>query len=101
MSPRDAWILLAVLSCSGAAAQDVAPPPAPASPPPCKLLRLSELDLVTQPNGLISVPASIDDHTVFLEVDTGDIRSIVTSTVADSLHLDRDRRGMTFSLLGA
>lgn len=95
---------LLLAASAGAAAQDAAPA---ASPPPatspaasCQLLRATELDLVTQSNGLISVPATIDDHTVLLEVDTGDIRSIVTSVVADSLNLERDRSRQSFELLG-
>jgi predicted aspartyl protease len=99
MSPRHAgvWLLSAMLSCEGAAAQDA--PPAPPAPV-CKLLRAAELDLVTEPNGLIAVPTLIDDHAVMLGVDTGDIHSILSSTVADTLHLDRAATGYTQELLG-
>jgi predicted aspartyl protease len=96
--------IFALLAMSGAAPADApmaASPPA-ATPPAnaCKLMRITELDLTTFPGGSIGVPAMVDDRPIMLVVDTGDIHTVVSSIVADDLHLTRDLSAQTQVLLG-
>lgn len=55
-----ALAFLAALSASDARAADQ-----------CRLVRMAELDMVTLPDGRITVPATIDGHAVRLLLDTG------------------------------
>ena len=74
---------------------------AKADPPdPCKQVRITEVDLVTQPDGLVAVPAAIDDHPIMLAVDTGAIHTVISSRIADDLKLSRDMSSDIYEVVG-
>jgi len=80
------------------------PPSIPGvAPPPeaCRLLRVAEMDLTTQTNGEVTVPARIDGQPGQMLVDTGAIMSVI----ADTLAIKQRLRGMKltegrFELMG-
>ncbi|HEY2070923.1 MAG TPA: aspartyl protease family protein [Rhizomicrobium sp.] len=85
--------LLAALASDSTLAADVIPGT-------CGLTRLINLEMRTDPDGLIAIPAAIDDMPILLTVDTGAIHSAISARVADQLHLVRDRSSVTYTLPG-
>jgi predicted aspartyl protease len=69
-------------------------------PDPCKQTRITEVDLVTQPDGLVAVPAQIDDLPILLAVDTGAIHTVISSRIADDLKLPRDMSNDVYETVG-
>src|SRR5450432_2602708 len=55
--------------------------------PACKLLQLTSLELTTEPDGLVSVPATIDGLNGLMAVDTGGINSVIGQSVVNRLGL--------------
>jgi predicted aspartyl protease len=81
MTPRDVMIAaLAVLSVFGAARADDAP-----KPQACAMTPLASLDAVTNPAGMILVPATIDGHTGGMLVDTGGLAGVIGWGTASQL----------------
>jgi predicted aspartyl protease len=76
--------------------------PPPASPPAqsCTLGQIASLDMSMEPGGNVDVPVLINDRPVRLTVDTGALISIISSSVADELQLERKRLPGEFMLLG-
>jgi predicted aspartyl protease len=70
------------------------------APDLCKQVRITEVDLVTQPDGLVAVPAEIDDKPILLAVDTGAIHTVISSRVADDLKLPRDMSNDVYETVG-
>ena len=71
--------LPALAQTGGAAAQT---PPAS-----CNLNEISSLDMSTDPDGRITIPAAVNGHPVRFLVDTGDVFATLSSSVVEELHL--------------
>jgi predicted aspartyl protease len=94
--------VLAILALSRTVLADAPPAaaPPPTAAPACNLVRITTLDMTTFPGGSIAVPAMVDDRPIMLEIDTGDIHTIISNTVADDLHLSRDISASTYEMVG-
>jgi predicted aspartyl protease len=68
--------------------------------PSCVLQELSSLDMSTDPDGRIAVPASVNGRPVRLIVDTGDIYATLASDIADELKLERRSAPTRMILVG-
>lgn len=70
-------------------------------PPQCRLLRVAEMDLATQTNGTVTVPAKFEGQPGQMLIDTGGIVSAIADTLAIKLRLPgRDLQGGRFELMG-
>lgn len=92
--------LIVSFALFGAAAS--ADPNAPANPPDqgCALKQIASLDMSMEPGGNVDVPVQINGRPVRLTVDTGALISVISSSVADELQLERKRLPGQFTLLG-
>ncbi len=78
---------------------DAAPAGKPAGP--CRLGRLTEMELSTQVNGTVTVPVTIDGQPGQMLVDTGAVTSAIADTLAIKLRLPGQQfRGELFELMG-
>jgi predicted aspartyl protease len=67
---------------------------------PCVIRQLASLDLATEPDGEVAVPATIDGHEGLIEVDTGGAQSILGATFANKLQLALGYGNNWFMLYG-
>ncbi|HXC55190.1 MAG TPA: pepsin/retropepsin-like aspartic protease family protein [Rhizomicrobium sp.] len=83
---RQAFAAIAfALSAQAALAEGPAQPP----PAPCQLPRIASLDMQTEPNGLVTVPVTVAGRAGRWLVDTGNVTSMISDTVATQLNLSR------------
>jgi predicted aspartyl protease len=78
--------------------------PAPAAegkPVQCRLLRMAEMELTTQINGTVTVPATFENEPGQMLVDTGAVMSGIVDTLAIKLRLNgHEITGARFELMG-
>jgi predicted aspartyl protease len=90
--------LAGAFACAAYAAGD-APTDAPGGGA-CQQTRVFAADMTTEPDGLVAVPALIDDRPVMLAVDTGAVHTVISSRIADELQLERDRSSEIYEMVG-
>ena len=73
---------------------------APGDTKSCNLVRLSSLELMTEPNGLVAVPANIDGIDGLLAIDTGGVNNVIGQSVAAKLGLEISDNGPQAAFFG-
>lgn len=93
-------LMMALLSVPVRAAEPApATEPAPAQPE-CQLVQLVSLEMSTQFDGRVAVPATIQGQTGLLVIDTGSIHSVLTDAAARSRNLQMRIGNQIFFYLG-
>ncbi|HTQ13271.1 MAG TPA: retroviral-like aspartic protease family protein [Rhizomicrobium sp.] len=90
--------LAALLACAAAARG--ADSPGAVAGAACHQTRIVDVEMETEPDGLVAVPVQLDDRTVMLAVDTGAIHTVISSRIADELKLERDMSAQVYEMLG-
>ena len=66
----------------------------------CQQVRIAGIDMVTEADGLVAVPVSVDDTPVMLTVDTGAVHTAISSRLADTLGLERSTSTQLYEMAG-